>query len=118
MHRARQPLAQAHYCFQLCLLRGNCEGRSALDQVGIVEGEMVGPLRSVHSGEQLIEVEQVSDHRFGPFAFQGRAAGVLRMDQRPHGDSIRKKFIDYRASGPARRAGHENLWVFHWEPAD
>src|SRR5258708_1117919 len=101
-----------------CFLRGNCEGRSALDQAGIVEGEIVGPVGSVHRGEQLIEVEHVSDHRFGPLAFQSRAAGVLRMDQGPHGDSFRKKFIDYRASGPAGRACHENLWVFHWEYPD
>jgi len=40
------------------------------------------------------------------------------MDHGPHRDAFRKKFIDYRASGPAGRACHQNLWVFHWESPD
>jgi len=88
MYRARQPLAQAYDCFQLGFLRGNREGRSALDHGGVVEGEVVGAPGSAHSGQQLIEVEHVGDHCFGPLAFQSRTAGVFEWTTARTGTSF------------------------------
>jgi hypothetical protein len=56
--------------------RGNSEGHGALDHVRIVEGEIVGTLRSPHHSEQLIGVEHVGDYCFGSLAFERFAADV------------------------------------------
>ncbi len=89
-------------------LRGDREGRRALDHVGVEGRAIIGAPRPLHGVQQLVGVEEVGDDGLHAQAFEPLAPGVSRPHDGPDGPALLAKLGGDGASGLAGGARDED----------